>query len=116
MSPGVATPWPAAPPIPIAKVCFMSPSLAESRPIRHDPALGPSSIQCWHSCARNSLSESPARFSGQPEYTPKSVLPLPEMGGGAADSGAGAFAPEEVGGETEEHDDDCGDEIVELVR
>src|SRR5882672_2086451 len=32
------------------------------------------------------------------------------------DSGAGAFAPEEIGGETEEHDDDGGDEIVELVR
>src|SRR2546429_9073938 len=28
MSPGVATPCPAAPPIPIAKVCFIAPSLA----------------------------------------------------------------------------------------
>src|SRR5260370_22641774 len=26
MSPGVATPWPAAPPIPIAKVCCIAPS------------------------------------------------------------------------------------------
>src|SRR6266852_603035 len=37
------------------------------------------------------------------------------MGDDAADSGAGAFAPEEIGGETEEHDDDGGNEIVELV-
>src|SRR6266404_5116147 len=28
----------------------------------------------------------------------------------------GALAPEEIGGETEEHDDDGGDKIVELVR
>ena len=38
------------------------------------------------------------------------------MGYGATDLGAGAFAPKEVSGETEEHDDDGGDEIVELVR
>src|SRR5882724_6633893 len=38
------------------------------------------------------------------------------MGDGSTDSGAGAFAPEEIGGEAEEHDDDGGDEIVELVR
>src|SRR6266849_2680327 len=37
------------------------------------------------------------------------------MGDDAADSGAGAFAPEEISGEAEEHDDDGGDEIVELV-
>ena len=34
---------------------------------------------------------------------------------GLPDSGAGAFAPEEIGGETEEQDNDGGDEIVELV-
>ena len=39
-----------------------------------------------------------------------------EIVDGTADLGAGAFAPEKVGGEAEEHDDDCGDEIVELVR
>src|SRR6266850_8615484 len=38
------------------------------------------------------------------------------MGDGSTDSGTGAFAPEEIGGEAEEHDDDGGDEIVELVR
>src|SRR6266850_4920376 len=37
------------------------------------------------------------------------------MGDGSTDSGAGALAPEEIGGEAEEHDDDGGDEIVELV-
>src|SRR6266850_1087095 len=37
------------------------------------------------------------------------------MGDGATDSGMSAFAPEEIGGEAEEHDDDGGDEIVELV-
>lgn len=37
------------------------------------------------------------------------------MGDDAADSGAGAFAPEEISGEAEEHDDDGGNEIVELV-
>src|SRR5712692_4925922 len=30
MSPGVATPWPAAPPIPMAKVCVIVPSTSES--------------------------------------------------------------------------------------
>src|SRR5260370_20727904 len=30
MSPGVATPWPAAPPIPTAKVCCMAPPQAET--------------------------------------------------------------------------------------
>src|SRR6266850_7324340 len=37
------------------------------------------------------------------------------MEDGGADSGGGAFAPEEIGREAEEHDDDGGDEIVELV-
>src|SRR6266446_2401213 len=37
------------------------------------------------------------------------------MGDGATDLGTGAFAPKEIGGEAEEHDDDGGDEIVELV-
>src|SRR5438309_11672082 len=40
MSPGVATPCPAAPPIPIAKVCFIAPSLTECRPFHCSPALG----------------------------------------------------------------------------
>src|SRR5438552_4620776 len=40
MSPGVATPCPAAPPIPIAKVCFIAPSLTECRPFHCPPALG----------------------------------------------------------------------------
>src|SRR5439155_1695710 len=40
MSPGVATPCPAAPPIPIAKVCFIAPSLTEWRPFHCPPALG----------------------------------------------------------------------------
>src|ERR1700693_3042848 len=35
MSPGVATPWPAAPPIPIAKVRFMTPSFLSERPPIH---------------------------------------------------------------------------------
>src|SRR6266446_1513554 len=38
-----------------------------------------------------------------------------KWGEDATDSGAGAFAPEEIGGEAEKHDDDGGDEIVELV-
>src|SRR5690349_610543 len=40
MSPGVATPCPAAPPIPIAKVCFIAPSLTECRPFHCSPAHG----------------------------------------------------------------------------
>src|SRR5882672_5371781 len=44
MSPGVATPWPAAPPIPIAKVCFITPSLTECRPVHEALALGRAQI------------------------------------------------------------------------
>src|SRR5260370_8269316 len=40
MSPGVGTPCTAAPPIPIAKVCFIAPSLTECRPFHCSPALG----------------------------------------------------------------------------
>src|SRR5262245_5982923 len=40
MSPGVATPWPAAPPMPMAKVCCIAPSLTECRPTQTAPALG----------------------------------------------------------------------------
>ncbi len=56
MSPGVATPCPAAPPIPIAKVCFITPSLAESRPKRKVPALGRAQIMVC-----NSVRETPPR-------------------------------------------------------
>src|SRR5712671_3745045 len=45
MSPGVATPCPAAPPIPIAKVCFITPSLAESRPIHEARAVGRAQVK-----------------------------------------------------------------------
>src|SRR5258708_27894908 len=45
MSPGVATPCPAAPPIPIAKVCFIAPSLTECRPLHCPPAHGRAQIK-----------------------------------------------------------------------
>src|SRR5713226_8465537 len=45
MSPGVATPCPAAPPIPIAKVCLITPSLAESRPIHEARAVGRAQVK-----------------------------------------------------------------------
>src|SRR5216684_3415184 len=47
MSPGVATPCPAAPPIPIAKVCFMAPSQAECGRPTAFPALGRAQIKVW---------------------------------------------------------------------
>jgi hypothetical protein len=40
----VATPCPAAPPIPIAKVCFITPSLTECRPVHEALALGRAQI------------------------------------------------------------------------
>src|SRR2546421_679972 len=49
MSPGVATPCPAAPPIPIAKVCFIAPSLTECRPFHCSPALGRAQIKVCNS-------------------------------------------------------------------
>src|SRR5882762_3589756 len=45
MSPGVATPCPAAPPIPIAKVCFIAPSQAECGRSTALPALGRAQIK-----------------------------------------------------------------------
>src|SRR5258707_11668909 len=45
MSPGVATPCPAAPPIPIAKVCFIASSLTECRPLHCSPAHGRAQIK-----------------------------------------------------------------------
>src|SRR6516225_6374233 len=49
MSPGVATPWPAAPPIPIAKVCFIAPSLTERPAARHALAHDRAQKDVWFS-------------------------------------------------------------------
>src|SRR5882762_5281063 len=71
MSPGVATPCPAAPPIPIAKVCFIAPSRTECRPFHCSPALGRAQIKVC-----NSVMETPPPNDQLASPVSRSIHPI----------------------------------------
>src|SRR6266851_4070417 len=73
MSPGVATPCPAAPPIPIAKVCFITPSLAESRPIHEARAVGRAQVKVCKSVRETPPPNDQLALSGSRSIHP--ILP-----------------------------------------
>src|SRR5947208_14085158 len=87
ISPGVATPWPAAPPMATAKVCFMAPSLVgslfASSPLQSCTSFGRDSKEESDPRGKYTAWESPLARLGSREYTPnyRYILLLNGRGG-----------------------------------